>query len=305
MIPQERLGIAVRSRAGRTVVIPLDGACPCGKSPRFGSCCAATGQFQLRPEATTKPPKPVRGYSHPRCYAKALGDCDSKISKEHYFSKGAIQAFNRGSPTWVEGPGLPAGRLPPDQVLQSKILCIRHNSALSRLDDAAIVLTRGIREGMVLVPRIPCLALRGYDLERWLLKVACGFRVVLGGQEWVQMLFGDLDICPPIGLRMRIPLGKSLRAPHGIQFVMYRDEQGPSGAEVSIHGVRLTLDLRGRDRTKRPGDKDAIPVYRPIGLWFDHSGRTTFLLSFHWEGRGASDDSLVFETDQVCAECAR
>jgi hypothetical protein len=239
-------------------------------------------------------------YCNPRCYARALNDCDPKVSKEHYFSRGVMRAVAQRGPTntvRIIRDGRPDLELPPDQALQAKVLCRRHNSALSRLDATGERLFRAIREGVVLVPAFGYRSLPGPDVERWLLKVACGSRAVEKKEipfEWLRLLFGSSEIPPPRGLYMDVPLGQTLHATRGVQFAGYRRGEDQSGAEVVIDGLRFTLDLAGDRRVQRPSDAGAVRIYRPSGLWFDHAGSTTSHLAFEWAEDTGPAQSVVF-----------
>jgi hypothetical protein len=87
--------------------------------------------------ALTAPPPPKTGISLPGCYASHLADCSPKISLEHHISKSLPDVLNFDNDLRVSGPKWQEGeekKLPPN-ALTSKILCKRHNSALSVLDE--------------------------------------------------------------------------------------------------------------------------------------------------------------------------
>jgi hypothetical protein len=245
------------------------------------------------------PRPPVTQHANRRCYARSLNDCDQKLSKEHYLSRGVVRILAQGGPTntvRATGLGLPPGELPPDQVAQSKILCRRHNSALSHLDVVGERLFRAIREGLKLIPAYRYHSAPGVDVERWLLKVACGVRAVSANDvpdEWLRMLFGYSELPSPRGMYMYLRLGETIRETRGLQFGLYRRGGAPSGAEIVFDGVRFTLDLVGERRTHRDSDIGSLMVYRPSGIWFDHADSATFHIGFEWGARVAATESVV------------
>ncbi len=295
-----RYAIDVTSDLGRSVRIFLDGPCVCGSIKRFQDCCYKDGVVAGRSSPSpTSPPPPATNYSNPRCYAHPLNDCDAKLSKEHYLTRGVLRLLAAGGPSntvRATGLGIPADEFPPDQVAQSKILCRRHNSVLSALDVVGERLFRAVNHGLKSQSEVSYHAAPGVDVERWLLKVACGVLAAAKKAvpvEWLQMLFGYSEISSPRGLYMHVPVDGTVRENKGIQVGGYTRGGTPSGAEVVFHGVHLTLDLIGDGGTHRERDVGSLKAYRPSGLWFDHKGTTTFHLAFEWGERLAAPESVV------------
>src|ERR1700720_4721583 len=80
------------------------------------------------------------------CWATPLGDCDDKISREHVVSRCLFE----GDEITVQGfPWCPTE---PKTIglsnLVAKILCKRHNSDLSSLDEAALAAFNVFRESI-------------------------------------------------------------------------------------------------------------------------------------------------------------
>ena len=94
---------------------------------------------------------------------------------------------------------------------------------------------------------------------------------------------------------MHVPLGGAVRGTMGIKLATYQRPEDQSGADVILDGVRFTLDLTGDGRAQRQSDVGAVRVHRPSGLWFDHSGTTTFHLAFEWGNRANHAHSVVLE----------
>jgi hypothetical protein len=228
-----------------------------------------------------------------------LNDCDTKLSKEHYLTRGVLRLLAQGGPSntvRATGLGIPPEEFPPDQVAQSKILCRRHNSVLSALDVVGERLFRAICEGTKSQPTSAYHSTPGVDVERWLLKVACGVRAAAKEdvpRDWLQMLFGYTEIVSPRGLYMHVPAEKIVHETKGVQVGAYKRGGSPSGAEVIFHGVRLTLDLVGDRGTHRESDVGSLKVHRPSGIWFDHKGSTTFHIAFEWGDQLGAHESVA------------
>lgn len=152
---------------GRPVNIHVD-RCLCGSRRLMRDCC-------LCERRDTKPPGPQTGYSHPSCFGRVLQDCSPAISHEHYISHGILALFH--------GKGITISGMPwiPDDQrkrvsrasLTGKMLCERHNHALSPLDATAAEFFRLFTTEWT-GEEVDVFLTRGYDLERWLLKMLCG-----------------------------------------------------------------------------------------------------------------------------------
>jgi hypothetical protein len=194
-------------------------------------------------------------------------------------------------------PGQPDKELPPDRAAEAKILCGRHNNALSSLDGVGGLVFQAIHYGVSSKPSRPCLRVSGIDFERWLLKLACGVRTVVQEREspveWLNVLFGSTDWPPKAGMYMHAALDRQEHADPGIQYATYNGQRGQSGAEVAFHGVRFTLDLLGLGHVHRESDIGSMKVFRPSGVWFDRAGSTSFYLDFQWGEHPAGVDSIA------------
>ena len=143
--------------------------CPCGSGRPIINCCVTT-------RVNTSPPLPKTEFSNPRCYARALHDCTRKMSREHFISESVLKIIevpNKGmtisGPNWLtEGEE----RNISLASLTSKVLCERHNAALSPLDGVGKrffeYIMRGIEQSDILM-------INGYEVERWMLKLLCGY----------------------------------------------------------------------------------------------------------------------------------
>jgi hypothetical protein len=110
--------------------------CPCGSTLAFGSCCLQPDGRAYVKLVPLQPAGPKTGFAHPRCYLSSSANCTKEISREHYITRALIArpGLNvRGMPWQSE----PVVSLSPD-ALTAKVLCRRHNAALSPLDEHAL-----------------------------------------------------------------------------------------------------------------------------------------------------------------------
>ncbi len=127
--------------------IQADAPCPCGSSTAASKCCLTEHGFRKTPAATAPAP-PTTGYSHAACYAGPLADCSARRSREHYVSESLLTHLHSHNELTVTGfPWVPHGeKVVSPSALASKILCQRHNSALSPLDAIAVHLFQAFDE---------------------------------------------------------------------------------------------------------------------------------------------------------------
>jgi hypothetical protein len=223
-----------------------------------------------------------------RCYAAPLNDCDGgSVTAEHYISRKLLLRF--GNKFTVEGlPWLNGPRELTESTMTAKVLCNRHNSALSPLDDAICNLYEVLLKAHQ-GHHVGARDFDGEDLERWALKVLLGLgasgNLLIEGQSermeapdlYLRILFGreempegcgfyyigghipafDAD-CLSIGVE-RYPAGDyEAGAVYGVtirlldfQFVTsitQRLAPGPQKLEYRPHGFILDDPERGRVR---------------------------------------------------------
>lgn len=114
------------------------------------------------------------------CYASRLGNCATKIEKEHYVSHGVLKIIGKTF-TIVGADWL--GTSPKTisaKRFAARVLCTTHHRLLSPLDEAAKRVFKAIldfnAELSLPVPVPPhCeVTVSGWDFERWVLKLYCG-----------------------------------------------------------------------------------------------------------------------------------
>jgi hypothetical protein len=109
-------------------------------------------------------------------------DCSPDLSAEHYMSRSVLEAIGPSAVAIDGVPWLATGerRAVGIASLTAKILCIRHNSALSPVDDAAgqffkkLQMIHADLQRRSLSLKHSLVIMSGEALELWMLKLACG-----------------------------------------------------------------------------------------------------------------------------------
>lgn len=177
------------------------------------------------------------------------------------------------------------------------MLCRRHNSALSGVDAEAKRLMLCMRD---FPERLRAGggsdAFHGYDVERWLLKMFCGYIHLDGDpvpEAWLRILFGEGPIRPPGGLHLNVNVGERLDEDiHAIAFETARNAAGERvGCAVLLRGFRFLLSLDGK-RVYGLDELGKQSVLRPKHIrWLHGRTRVGYRVEFHWpsEGKSAGD----------------
>jgi len=289
--------------------------CPCGSGQQVQACCLRGDHFH-RDQAATAPPLPRTGHARGGCYASPLSDCSSKLSAEHYVSKAILDLLNAPTPSGSGKPKdlrvkglhwIPDGEercIPPD-ALKAKVLCTRHNSALSGLDAMAaqfflaldaIDEEFGPREAEA-AERVR--VFNGHDVERWLLKMTCGLAAsgcVDHGwvkptdsdipQEWLHVLFGDTEFGPMQGLYVPVEIGRRYQGTRGIHIsVLGRNTD--EGGKLAGLGVQVRTYPFVFSMSPRPSDPRLIQgvrhAFRPDEIEVTCSGEVRSIV-LTWDG---------------------
>lgn len=210
------------------------------------------------------PSRPLTGPLLKVCWARGIGGCGGGLSGEHVISDGLFTGSVVGiaGGPWTEGEVRPFGK----NKLKRRILCVRHNSALSPVDREGIRTFRGIRdldEALAANRRRPGgVHLRhevvGSLLERWFLKTAINSFVVGGGTKtweggsvpsdpplWlVQAAFGHGALPPPLGLYnwSGESVGGKVSLVQEVGFVpLYFEGAILIGARFTFHGLSFLI----------------------------------------------------------------
>ena len=161
-----------------------DGYCPCGSKRRSRFCHARRDGTWAIPERPALLSGPRTGYSNPACYGAPSNDCSELLSKEHWVSANILESITVKStfPGQFNVRGLRWQGDKQTRVsvksMQSKVLCTRHNHALSPLDAEAGEMFRVIQHYQrALDSEHPINLFAIFDgpsIERWLIKFLLG-----------------------------------------------------------------------------------------------------------------------------------
>ncbi len=186
--------------------MPNKDLCPCESGKLLRACCIDSNNTFRTTPANLLPPAPKTGLANPGCYASQLADCCDALSREHFISHAILKWLSHDGLVTVDGFNFQQKddvQELPTPSLASRILCKRHNEALSGLDAVAsrlfqkfdnVVRQRERRDRVFLFD--------GGDFERWLLKTLCGAvfsrnahtRAVSAdwrpSLSWLEILFG-------------------------------------------------------------------------------------------------------------------
>lgn len=270
-----------------------DSPCPCGGGELASRCCLTSAGLRKVPSPTAPPP-PRTGAAIPKCYAGLLADCGSRRSREHYISESLLRHLNRTNDLRVSGlPWLEdKEKVLPPGALVSRILCERHNSALSPLDAIAVRLFQAFDETGAAGSGQQLLYLfSGHDIERWLLKILCGMaysknltletEVDLSiPKHWFDVLFGYAEFPDHQGLYVCKSSGHRFEGPHGIALRAISGRGSLTGIGLWVCGYELILSMSGFPLRIFDGRQFA---YRPLELYttgreFERS------IAFSWDG---------------------
>jgi hypothetical protein len=267
----------------------------------------------VRRSQITKPPGNPTGHSLPGCYASALRDCSPQLSREHYISKALLErlsqvlADGRASEAGILVSGFPW--LPGDrtknlapEALVAKVLCDRHNGALSGLDTVSAQVLRAFDEiDAAVAPRaVPTNRLyifNGHDIERWLLKVLCGLIAsrsvtAAGGRgvsdipaEWISALYGG-PFGDGQGLYVPKVVGETRRVFRGVHAqAVVRD--GRSLGMFLVLNARLFVLTMAPDADWMRDNLERTCHYRPSELHMTgHASEHSVLLTWSQPGAG-------------------
>lgn len=258
-----------------------DDGCPCGSGKLFEACCLGSDG---RPDMTLGsllPPAPATGERQAGCYLAGTADCGGGLSREHYISRGLIDGPElrvRGMPWQREE----VARYSPDNLV-ARILCRRHNSALSPLDTHAIRFFLALEAGL------------NHAQRRSLSRRNCFFMTSGDGMElWAMKTLASLyasqiefktpghrfrDFAPPMDkivsqlsssdpqsiMTLSLPLVQAAHEERvGRRAVsigpMIDDDDGRlSGLFVRMHGVALIFHIDLSDDAELPADEITRP----------------------------------------------
>ena len=225
-------------------------------------------------------------FANSRCYARGDSNCSTKISKEHFISESYLRQGELENSTKIAGL---AWQKPetfdviPTKALASNILCERHNSALSPLDQAFSELTETIRgfdtEVSLSDETVP---FSGNIIELWMLKCVVGLSISGNMKsniksECVDILFGRKTLPNLWGMYCSGSLGSTVY--HTSSFVVELRtslDKLVLAADFFIQGLPFTLLLG------KPGNPRSFGIRRPGEIVFRHPKCEKRIL-FSWD----------------------
>jgi len=243
------------------------------------------------------PPGLKTGFQHPRCFASRDANCSRQLSREHAISETLLRQVEQNNTVKIAGlkwQETERFKIVPINGLASKVLCERHNNALSPLDSTIGELSLTIREfdhafregaqGEAFEEK----TFSGDDIQLWMLKCLIGMSVSgnLNGNmksECVEILYG----------RSRWPAGwglywlnqPSLTVYHtdsfAVETAVHRDTQTILLAKFLLRGMHLGLCLG------IPDNPQAFGTLKPAALIFRSSSCERRLL-LRWENATTS-----------------
>ena len=290
--------------------------CPCGSKKIIKNCECYSSKTKTLHRKSIIIGNGASTYKNPKCYASPISGCSEKISKEHFFSKAIIKKF---SPivNAVKISGFPwqkdSFKTIPLSAFQSKILCVTHNNALSKLDEVGLDFYSAYAEVFSLEKKKEnykkIYLFNGYDVEKWMLK--CGFGYLFSKNlqfkgkrvsevnyppDWLlQILFSNSHLPGTRGMYLVGDVGQAA-VQGGVTINMIaRAISSPQleiidGYEILLNGLLFVLAL-----DNPPLNTLKNTTYRPSELIFRGSGGRQIIIKLSWgHGKYARKGGLVF-----------
>jgi hypothetical protein len=222
---------------------------------------------------------------HRRCYARGMGNCAGKISREHYFSSSLYKLLAGGESLTIEGTHwLKSGssvELAPS-ALTAKVLCEHHNSSLSVLDAEALRFFLLLRYETTTEEE----HIDGELLERWYLKVLIGQMAATKvgwtpTKAWLDVLFGVRAFPPHAGLLVPVAGAKLRGVYNGADMQLHFSDpmlQVPAGLFLRLGWFGSYLAV---DPEIAPGG--FTYSFRPREISVSYPGRRKVAI-FSWSG---------------------
>lgn len=287
----------------------LNGPCPCGRKAPARLCCF-NGKDWHKPAANLNLKLLPRSGSVEKCYMRELESCVGPISGEHLISEAVIHVLRADGDFSISGvPWLAPGqeKILGPQSLRANCLCVKHNSALHPLDDAAQFFFASLRSYLESDTGSRHALLSGHDLERWLLKTAKAMAVsknLARGRERLSGAFArDSAILDMLDDPRRWPEGAGLYCTMntGDQTINHsRFQLQPltnakddiEALALNVLGFGFVLLLEQPDEQKYPFVRGA--KFRPGRIVVAYPGTATNWLTMSWED-GRAHEPLTMQ----------
>jgi hypothetical protein len=302
------------AKQGRKTQLSLASLCPCGSGWVINSCCFDPSDGKLRKKIPSiEPPAPKTNFAHAGCYLRDTNNCSHDISREHYISANVLEqiAASEKAVKLSGAPFLAKGETKalPVRALTAKILCQRHNTALSPLDQEAGRFFEMLTSAMMRKATGPGSTKKavwlasGTAVELWMLKVACGFYYSGVGASNRNSISDthSIDMAKVIdafagkweeraGLYFNGHVGTHLTTAFHVEVATLTDDVRMGGVRLSLLGLECDIIF------DTAGTNDGIwtgVVHRPSELIFDteHGRKKALLLT--WQ-KGVPKRSINF-----------
>jgi hypothetical protein len=229
---------------------------------------------------------------------KELDSCVSPVSGEHIISESVIRVLMANGDFSISGlPWLEAGeeRILAPQSLRANCLCVKHNSMLHPLDDAAKYFFASLKSYLEMDAGFRHAIVSGHDLERWLLKTAKAAAVSRNfarGRERLSGVFArDTAILSMLDNPAHWPDGAGLYCVMNtgdvtvnhtrFQIQSLTNDQGEIEAmALNIFGLQFVLLLEPLDVAKYPFLREA--KYRPGRIVISYPSSTNWV-TMSWD----------------------
>lgn len=290
--------------------------CPCRKGKIIENCCLQPDGRLVPAGFKLKRSDSVTEFSNQRCYANMLNDCSEKLSDEHYLSKSILEQLSGdGWSVEVEGLAWQAKDIKKKvavSALVSKILCEKHNQALSGLDSIAQHFFKTITQGYVDTVQGTDTShdislFNGHDIERWMLKTLIG--LCYSGNapsqtgkiedwtpdiRWIEILFQGKPFPNRWGIYCPAKLGHKIQETGAIGFnAITNIHDGIDGGIIDIKSTRFILVMANLPQDLKHTILDGH-IHRPDELvQLGRSHRTHLLLGWEQRGTGGSITSKL------------
>jgi hypothetical protein len=288
----------------------LNGPCPCGSAKSARLCCF-NGRDWHKPPAVLGLKSLPPASTVDRCYMKKLGSCVGPISSEHIISESVCRVLMADGDFSISGlPWLEAGEEKIIAPLTAKCLCVKHNNALHRLDDAAQYFFASLKSYFEMDAGLRHAIVSGHDIERWLLKTAKAAAVsknLARGRERLSGAFSrDDKILDMLDDPQQWPEGGGLYCimntgdmtmnhPRFQIQPLTNDQDDIEALAINILGLRFVLLLEPLDLSKYPFLREA--KYRPGRIVISYPSATNWV-TMSWDD-GKTHEHLTVQFVQA------
>lgn len=299
------LRVADVPEGGQFFGLGPDDECPCGSLEKAHNCHRASDHSWIAPRPPALLTDERTGYANPGCYARRSNDCSDDLTLEHYLTEDLLEAISADKKVvMVDGAAWMDKNVKQKAIgmnsLAKRMLCGRHNHALSPLDTMATGFFHHFRADQLDVMRFQgnyfqrdLTLISGPYLELWLLKVIWGaveagavkvegkrayrFRLGVSTQQLAEILWRGAEWPPHWGMYVL----HNQNWDHPVRQNSVQLRPASMGSEIlagfiQIAGFEFLISF----------ELPPVPrTYRPCGLTFQRNGfpkRCWKMFAFAW-----------------------